>query len=127
MAKVTPQEKKLFAALITLFGVVREQVPEAIRLRSWVDTLGLHRSTADATAATGYIGDPGLRALQRLDGRAFDRRVLADSAASELGPASMARVELAGGRYEPARRLAASIATAPRGEVRELRALAAAL
>lgn len=25
---MTPQEKKLFAALITLFGVVREQVPE---------------------------------------------------------------------------------------------------
>ena len=114
---------------VRAFGqrIVREQTPEERRLAAWVGTLGLTRAPGDAAGASGFIADPTLRRLRTARGAAFDRAVLEASARSELGAASMAALELRSGTYAPARRLASSIATAPRGEVRELRALAAQL
>ena len=113
---------------VRAFGgrIVREQTPEERRLASWVGTLGLTRAPEDAAAATGIVSDPALARLRAQPrGRAFDRAVLLASARAELGAASMAALELRSGTYAPARALARSISTAPGGEVRELRALAA--
>lgn len=114
---------------VRAFGqrILDEQTPEEAALAGWVTTLGLTPQPGDAAMADGYVDDAALERLRTEDPAAFDRDVLLASADSETGAAAMAAAELAGGTYEPARALATSIATAPTGEVVELRDLAADL
>lgn len=111
---------------VRAFGqrILDEQTPEEAALAGWVTTLGLTPQPGDAAMADGYVDDAALERLRTADPAAFDRDVLLASADSETGAAAMAAAELAGGTYEPARALATSIATAPTGEVVELRDLA---
>jgi len=114
---------------VRAFGqrIVAEQTPEEQRLAGWVGTLQLSREPGDAMAADGYIDDAALVRLESESGTAFDRDILLLSARSEIGAAAMARAELAGGTYPPARTLAQAISGAPQSEIPELQALAAAL
>jgi uncharacterized protein (DUF305 family) len=114
---------------VRAFGarIVREQTPEAERLAAWVRTLGLTTSPSDAGMATGFVDDDEYRRLGRASARRFDREVLLASARRETGAAAMAREELRSGTYGPARALARAIAGAPRGQIPQLRALAADL
>ena len=107
--------------------IVAEQTPEEQLLTGWVTALGLTPGPGDAMAADGYVADATLARLRTEPVAAFDQDVLLSSAASETGAAAMARSELDGGTYAPARELATSISTAPNGEIPELRALAAQL
>jgi uncharacterized protein (DUF305 family) len=114
---------------VRAFGqrIVAEQTPEEQRLAGWVGTLQLSREPGDAMAADGYIDDAALVRLESESGTAFDCDILLLSARSETGAAAMARAELAGGTYPPARTLAQAISGAPQSEIPGLQALAAAL
>jgi uncharacterized protein (DUF305 family) len=107
--------------------IVRQQTPEERRLTSWAAALGITPRPADAAMADGYVDDAALRRLRALAPRTFDREVLLASARSEAGAARMAAIELRSGRYAPARELARAIATAPTGQIPQLRALAGEL
>lgn len=107
--------------------IVRQQTPEERRLAAWVGTLDVTTGPGDAAMADGYVDDAALRRLRTLAPRTFDREVLLASARSEAGAARMAAVELQDGRYGPARQLARAIATAPTGQIPQLRALAGEL
>ncbi|GAC1608304.1 MAG: hypothetical protein NVS3B26_04660 [Mycobacteriales bacterium] len=115
---------------VRAFGqrVLAEQAPEVARMSSIAVREHLRLDLAVGSAhAMQEISAPELEALARLRGTAFDREFLALSARSEEGAAQMARNELADGRIPAARVLATSIASAPNGEIPELRRLLAAL
>ena len=107
--------------------IVAEQTPEEAHLAEWVGTLGLTPTAGDASMALGFIDDAALTRLATEPPGAVDRDALLLSARSEAGAAQMSQAELASGIYPPARALAASIATAPTGEIPALQQLAAAL
>lgn len=114
---------------VRAFGqrILDEQTPERAALAGWVTTLGLTPAPGDAAMADGYVDDDTLSRLRTEAQPAFDRDVLLASADSETGAAAMAGRELEGGTYSPAQDLARNIATAPQGEIPELRDLAAQL
>ncbi|WP_460866266.1 DUF305 domain-containing protein [Rhodococcus aerolatus] len=114
---------------VRAFGqrILDEQTPERDALAGWVTTLGLTPEPGDAAMADGYVDDAALARLRTEAQPAFDRDMLLASADSETGAAAMAARELDAGTYGPARALATNIATAPQGEIPQLRDLAAQL
>jgi uncharacterized protein (DUF305 family) len=115
---------------VRAFGrrVLAEQTPEVSRMMAIGVREHLRLDLAAGSAhAQHEISPTELARLTRLRGNEFDRAFLLLSIQSEDGAAQMARTELAGGRNRPALVLAKSIASAPDGEIPELRALFAAL
>ncbi|GAC1445423.1 MAG: hypothetical protein NVS3B26_24360 [Mycobacteriales bacterium] len=115
---------------VRAFGrrVLAEQTPEVTRMHVIAARERLPLDTAAGSAeAMQEISATELAGLARMQGADFDRTFLTLSIRSEEGAAQMARTELAGGRIRAALQLATSIASAPDGEILELRALLAAL
>ena len=115
---------------VRAFGerVLAEQTPEVARIKAIAVREHLHLDLAAGSShAKQEINAAELAGLAHLRGTAFDRDFLILSARSEEGAAQMARTELMGGHIGTALMLAKSIASAPNGEIPELRTLLAAL
>ena len=106
--------------------IVSQQTPELTSLRGWSKDFPVPPNF-DMRMPDGFIDDAVLARLRSETGTTFDRDFLLSSASSETGAATMSQRELASGVYDPARKLATSIATAPTTQIPKLRELAAQL
>lgn len=117
---------------VVAFGrrIVSEQTPEIARMRAMAETLKLTLDPGSGDAmAINRITPTELNALAAEPLARRDHDLIARSALSETGAVEMAKAELAGGTYGPARVLATSIASAaePGSEIAQLKTLAAQL
>ncbi|WP_211590109.1 DUF305 domain-containing protein [Microbispora sp. H11081] len=96
-------------------------------MSGWLTAWG--KRVPDESAAPAHHAMPGmmspeeLRRLEGLSGRAFDREFLTMMIRHHEGAVTMARDELRTGVYEPARRLATSIAAGQTAEIKEMKGL----
>ncbi|MGW5260302.1 DUF305 domain-containing protein [Microbispora sp. NPDC004025] len=103
------------------------QAAEIRTMSGWLTAWG--ERAPDESAAPAHHAMPGMmspedmRRLEGLSGRAFDRAFLTMMIRHHEGAVSMARDELRGGAYEPARRMAASVVSGQSAEITEMKRL----
>jgi uncharacterized protein (DUF305 family) len=107
------------------------QAPEIRTMSGWLTTWG-ERMPAESPAPAhhampGMMSPEDMRRLEGLSGRAFDRAFLTMMIRHHEGAVAMARDELRGGTYEPARRMAESIVAGQSAEIKEMKSLLAGL
>lgn len=103
------------------------QAPEIRTMSGWLTTWGERvpgESPAPAHhAMPGMMSPEDMRRLEGLSGRAFDRAFLTMMIRHHEGAVAMARDELQGGTYEPARRMAESIVSSQSAEIKEMKSM----
>lgn len=103
------------------------QAPEIRTMSGWLTAWGEQvpgESPAPAHhAMPGMMSPEDMRRLEGLSGRDFDRAFLTMMIRHHEGAVTMARDELSGGTYEPARRLAESIISSQSAEIKEMKSL----
>ncbi|WP_432922781.1 DUF305 domain-containing protein [Microbispora sp. CA-135349] len=104
------------------------QAPEIRTMSGWLTAWGEpvpgeSPAPAHQHAMPGMMSPEEMRRLEGLSGRAFDREFLSMMIRHHEGAVTMARDELRGGVYEPARRLAASVVSTQSAEITEMKRL----
>lgn len=108
--------------------IAAAQAPEIQTMSGWLTAWG-KPVPGGSSAPAGHHDMPGMMSpeemnrLEGLSGRAFDRAFLSMMIRHHEGAVTMARDELRGGVYEPARRLAASIVSSQSAEIAEMKRL----
>jgi uncharacterized protein (DUF305 family) len=107
------------------------QAPEIRTMSGWLTTWG-EQVPGESPAPThhampGMMSPEDMRRLEGLSGRDFDRAFLTMMIRHHEGAVTMARDELSGGSYEPARRLAESIISSQSAEIKEMKSMLSGL
>ncbi|MFI7630384.1 DUF305 domain-containing protein [Microbispora rosea] len=103
------------------------QAPEIRTMSGWL-TAWSERVPGESPAPAhhampGMMSPEDMRRLEGLSGRAFDRAFLTMMIRHHEGAVAMARDELRGGTYEPARRMAESIVSSQSAEIKEMKSM----
>ncbi|KAB8182146.1 DUF305 domain-containing protein [Microbispora catharanthi] len=103
------------------------QDPEIKTMTGWLESWGVQAPGEDAMpmdhGMPGMMSEEDMKKLEGLKGAAFDKAFLQMMIQHHEGAVSMAKEEVAGGAYEPAKQMAESVISSQSAEISRMKKL----